>query len=114
MQTKGRGRQGKQWISPAGNISFSIAYLNDTDDVPISLIAGVISQLAITKALEVKEIKLKWPNDLIYRNKKIGGILVEKEISGAQNKTIVGIGVNLALDEKEPWWGDLKLSLIHI
>jgi len=108
MQTKGRGRQGKRWISPAGNISFSIAYLNDTDDVPISLIAGVISQLAITKALEVKEIKLKWPNDLIYRNKKIGGILVEKEISGAQNKTIVGIGVNLALDEKEPWWGDLK------
>ena len=108
MQTKGRGRQGKKWISPAGNISFSIAYLSDTDDVPISLIAGVISQLAITKALEVKEIKLKWPNDLIYRNKKIGGILVEKEISGAQNKTIVGIGVNLALDEKEPWWGDLK------
>jgi BirA family biotin operon repressor/biotin-[acetyl-CoA-carboxylase] ligase len=72
------------------------------------LIAGVISQLAISKALNVSEIKLKWPNDLIYKNKKIGGILVEREISGSQNKTIVGIGINLALNEKEPWWGDLK------
>ena len=107
MQTKGRGRQGKKWISPAGNISFSIAYKN-ADDEPISLIAGVISQLAISKALNVSEIKLKWPNDLIYKNKKIGGILVEREISGSQNKTIVGIGINLALNEKEPWWGDLK------
>ena len=107
MQTKGRGRQGKKWISPAGNISFSIAYEN-ADDEPISLIAGVISQLAISIALNVSEIKLKWPNDLIYKNKKIGGILVEREISGSQNKTIVGIGINLALNEKEPWWGDLK------
>ena len=107
MQTKGRGRQGKKWISPAGNISFSIANEN-ANDAPISLIAGIISQLALTKVLKVDEIKLKWPNDLIYNNRKIGGILVEKGISGSQNKTIVGIGINLALKEKKPWWGDLK------
>ena len=106
MQTKGRGRQGKEWSSPPGNISFSIAYLEDSSEIPISLIAGVISKLAISKALNVDEIKLKWPNDLIYKNKKIGGILVEKEIKGIYYKTIVGIGINLSLDDKEPWWGD--------
>ena len=108
MQTKGRGRQGKEWSSPPGNISFSIAYSENTSEIPISLIAGVISNLAISKALNINEIKLKWPNDLIYKNKKIGGILVEKEIKGIYCKTIVGIGINLALDEKEPWWGDLN------
>ena len=40
--------------------------------------------------------------------KKIGGILVEKEVFANYTKAIVGIGINLELDKKESWWGDLK------
>lgn len=107
-QTKGRGRQGKKWSSPSGNISFSIAFEYNKPEMPISLIAGVIAQSSISKALRANNIKLKWPNDLIYKNKKIGGILVENDEIGKKTKTVVGIGINLALEEKEPWWGDLS------
>lgn len=72
------------------------------------MVAGVIARLAICSALGIEDIKLKWPNDLIFKNKKIGGILVERDIQGNKIKTIVGIGINLALSEKEPWWGDLS------
>tara|TARA_B110000091_G_C13752883_1_gene448523 strand:- start:630 stop:1307 length:678 start_codon:yes stop_codon:yes gene_type:complete len=108
IQTRGRGRQGKKWSSPPGNISFSIAYLEKNIETPTSLVAGVIARLAICSALGIEDIKLKWPNDLIFKNKKIGGILVERDIQGNEIKTIVGIGINLALSEKEPWWGDLS------
>ena len=108
IQTKGRGRESKKWHSPSGNVCFSITFIEKDPNIPISLITGVIAQIAITNALNAKNIQLKWPNDLIYKNKKIGGILVEKEIEGSYIKTIVGIGINLDIDKKEPWWGDLS------
>ena len=43
-----------------------------------------------------------------FKNKKIGGILVEKEILGSNVITIVGIGINMRLSKKEDWWGDLS------
>ena len=43
---------------------------------------------------------------ILYIKKKIGGILVEKEVFSNYTKTIVGIGINLELDKKESWWGD--------
>ena len=107
-QTHGRGRQGKKWHSPSGNICFSIAFMDKDPAMPLSLIAGVIAQKAISDALGTNNIKLKWPNDLICNKKKIGGILVEKVSIGTKLKAIVGIGINLELDEKESWWGDLS------
>ena len=44
----------------------------------------------------------------MLKNKKIGGILVENEIQGNKIKTIIGIGINFNLEEKESWWGDLS------
>ena len=44
----------------------------------------------------------------MFKKKKIGGILVEKEVFANYTKAIVGIGINLELDEKESWWGDFK------
>ena len=107
-QTKGKGRKGKKWHSPEGNISLSIAFADIGFDMPISIATGILVRDALTEVFNLSSIKLKWPNDLVYEKKKIGGILVEKEVFANYTKAIVGIGINLELDKKESWWGDLK------
>lgn len=107
-QTKGKGRKGRKWHSPEGNISLSIAFADTGFDMPISIATGILVRDALTEVFNLSSIKLKWPNDLVYEKKKIGGILVEKEVFANYTKAIVGIGINLELDKKESWWGDLK------
>ena len=107
-QTKGKGRKGKKWHSPEGNISLSLAFADRELDSPISIATGIIVKDALSEVFNLDTIKLKWPNDLVFENKKIGGILVEKEVYANFTKTIVGIGINLELDKKESWWGDFK------
>ena len=107
-QTKGKGRKGKKWHSPEGNISLSIAFADIGFDMPISIATGILVRDALTEVFNLSSIKLKWPNDLVYEKKKIGGILVEKEVFANYTKAIVGIGINLELDKKESWWGDFK------
>ena len=108
-QTHGKGRLGKSWSSPkSGNIYMSIAFKGLYKNYPLSLIAGIICRESICAELDEDVIGLKWPNDLIFLNKKVGGILVEKEIMGNEQLNIIGIGLNLYLSEKESWWGDLS------
>ena len=108
-QTKGRGRSGKNWISQKlGNVYMSFAFNNNLKNSPISLITGVIVHSILAKITQSKGFGLKWPNDILLKNKKIGGILVENEIQGNKIKTIIGIGINFNLEEKESWWGDLS------
>lgn len=108
-QTKGRGRMGKKWTSPIGNIYMSIAFSGSSIvKEPLSLITGLICQQAINKVIGEDSIGLKWPNDIILNKKKVGGILIEKEILGTKVINIVGIGINLKLVKKESWWGDLS------
>jgi BirA family biotin operon repressor/biotin-[acetyl-CoA-carboxylase] ligase len=75
---------------------------------PISLISGLICKKAIDKLIRKPSIMLKWPNDILFNDKKIGGILVETEINKENIKTIIGIGINLNIDKEESWWGDLS------
>ena len=108
-QTLGRGRQGKKWSSPnSGNIYMSICTENDLSSIPISLIAGLACKNAINKTSGKALIMLKWPNDILLNNKKIGGILVEIESYQKKIRTIVGIGINLNIKKEESWCGDLS------
>ena len=108
-QKAGRGRHGKKWSSPdSGNIYMTICTQKDLSDMPLSLISGLICKKAIEKISQKLEIKLKWPNDILYKKKKVGGILVEKEILGDQVRSIIGIGINLNIKKEESWWGDLS------
>lgn len=109
-QTQGRGRRGKSWSSPdSGNIYMSLSKVNLTkQDFPLSLSVGLICQSAIQSFLTEEKIKLKWPNDILINNKKIGGILVEQEFFGSNVLSIIGIGINLNIAKKEDWWGDLS------
>ena len=108
-QTKGRGRLGKKWSSPnSGNIYMTICTENDISKLPISLITGLICKKAINKISNESIIMLKWPNDILLNNKKIGGILVETEVYNKKIRTIIGIGINIKIKKEESWWGDLS------
>jgi BirA family transcriptional regulator, biotin operon repressor / biotin---[acetyl-CoA-carboxylase] ligase len=91
-QTAGRGRRGRAWVSPPGNLHMSIV-VRDVDGAAAGQLSYV-SALAVGDAVG-PAASFKWPNDILLNGKKAGGILIEAE--SAQNRLIglvVGIGVN--------------------
>lgn len=98
-QTAGRGRRGHKWDSTAGNLLLSIVLRPRVDPTKYSGLAAV-SGLAVLEALEkqglANEIGLKWPNDLVARGRKLGGILVEAARDNEGKPfAVCGIGVNV-------------------
>lgn len=100
-QTGGRGRSGRSWVSPPGNLYASTAVrLRDSDpSAPtLALVAGVALHDAMSPFFRHREINgpstlvLKWPNDLLIGAKKLAGILLER----VDDAVVIGIGVNLA------------------
>ena len=97
-QTQGRGQYGNSWIAnPNENIAYSIAV--STLDVKISdslfnFYTAIIVRNFIAKVTE-NIVKIKWPNDIILKDKKIGGILIEKKKINENWHFIIGIGINI-------------------
>ena len=108
-QTEGRGRNGKKWFSPEGNIYFSFGFNTNNIVEGLSAKAGLKVAEILNYELD-REVLLKWPNDLIYSNKKIGGILVETSTYQNTYKVVIGIGINLKIDSLEEYWGDLNIG----
>ncbi|MBW2984200.1 biotin--[acetyl-CoA-carboxylase] ligase [Candidatus Woesearchaeota archaeon] len=93
-QTKGRGRFKRKWSSAKGGLYMSIV-LNPLDQPGYLTFIAVISlQRAIEKEFGLKT-KLKWPNDVLYDDKKLCGILAESIFFDDSNKMVVGIGLNV-------------------
>jgi BirA family biotin operon repressor/biotin-[acetyl-CoA-carboxylase] ligase len=100
-QTAGRGRRGRVWTSVAGgSIAFSLGWRFEQGAgylAGLSLAVGV----ALVRALEAEGfhgVALKWPNDLVYANRKLGGILIE--LSGdalGPSLAVIGVGLNIRL-----------------
>jgi BirA family biotin operon repressor/biotin-[acetyl-CoA-carboxylase] ligase len=92
-QTAGRGRLGRQWLSQAEDaLTFSLGLpLRMGDWSGLSLAVG----LSVAQSLH-PDIRLKWPNDLWWRQRKLAGILIETASLGAQRYAVIGIGINLA------------------
>ena len=109
-QTAGRGRNQKRWESPSGNISFSYGFFCKKPHNALSLLAGLKTTIAVDKIFG-KSVELKWPNDLIYKSNKVGGILIESENFEDRFLTIVGIGLNLKVKPTEEHWGELDEEL---
>lgn len=113
IQTRGRGRRGRAWRMPlCGGVALSLLKRFDGGMAALSglsLVAGI----AAAQALEdcgVAEVGLKWPNDLVARGRKLGGILVELGgDSMGPCHAAIGIGLNLRLDAviaaaiDQPW-----------
>ena len=98
-QTAGRGRRGHKWDSTVGNLLLSLVLRPCVNPAKLSGLAAV-SGLAVLEALEkqglANEIRLKWPNDLVARGRKLGGILVEAARDNEGKPfAVCGIGVNV-------------------
>lgn len=116
-QTAGKGRRGRQWVSPFGsNIYLSIRWRFQrgyTGITGLSLAIGVAVIRAL-KQLGFAEVGLKWPNDIYSQGKKLGGILIE--VSGESDgpcTAIIGLGLNrfladAAADSITQAWTDLS------
>ena len=98
-QTAGRGRRGRAWISPRGNLHAS-ALILDPCPRPIAAQLGFVAGVALVRAardLGATEVGLKWPNDLMSCGAKCAGILLEGfGVGGGRTACVVGIGVNCA------------------
>lgn len=100
-QTAGRGRQNREWISaPGSSLCLSLAYTFSSrpDNLPgLTLAIGVAAVNALSET-GVDGVDLKWPNDIVARDGKLGGMLAEAQFRGDANATVVaGIGLNVDL-----------------
>jgi BirA family biotin operon repressor/biotin-[acetyl-CoA-carboxylase] ligase len=98
-QTAGRGRHGRDWSSPPGNLYISIVLRPDcavAQAPQIGFVVGVAMADAI-RALSDIPVELKWPNDLLVSGKKVSGLLLESagDNNGGLAWVIAGIGVNI-------------------
>ncbi|MBT3791826.1 MAG: biotin--[acetyl-CoA-carboxylase] ligase [Rhodospirillales bacterium] len=96
-QTAGRGRRGRQWDSPVGNLYISII-LKPTGGVKAAAAIGCAASLAVSDALGAylgpdKVAHVKWPNDVLVSKAKISGLLIEATDDPAT--LVLGVGINL-------------------
>jgi len=94
-QLEGRGRFGRGWHSPIGNLYASTLVRLQPDDPPaptLALVAAVsLHEIVLAYAAEHCHALIKWPNDLLINDAKLGGILLER----ANDAVVIGFGVNL-------------------
>jgi len=114
-QTSGRGRRGKQWhMAACSNIAMSVAWPFATSDrslplLPLSIALAIAETL---EALNLKQVQIKWPNDVYVQGVKIAGILIETQpVKNRQNNNdekqlavVIGIGLNydMSLFDRTP------------
>lgn len=100
-QRHGRGRLGRDWVSPfACNIYLSLLWHFNRDATALgglSLAMGIAAMRAL-QALGVPHAGLKWPNDALWQNRKVAGILIDTVAeTGSACRVVVGVGVNVAM-----------------
>ncbi|KRB55876.1 biotin--[acetyl-CoA-carboxylase] ligase [Flavobacterium sp. Root186] len=99
-QTKGKGQMGAKWSSETGkNLIMSVLvkdFLFDNEQVFNLSIVVSLAVLDTLKSLNIPDLCIKWPNDIMSYNKKIGGILIENTLkSDGRIVSVVGIGINV-------------------
>ena len=96
-QTAGRGRKDRTWLSPAGGLYFSLILHPrlEAESVPLLGLLGACAVARSLSKLGVVDVSVKWPNDVLVKQRKIAGILCETVFLGSDSLgTVVGIGVN--------------------
>ncbi|MBK8945920.1 MAG: biotin--[acetyl-CoA-carboxylase] ligase [Ignavibacteriae bacterium] len=99
FQIDGKGRLNRKWFSnKAQNLTFSMLFNKKLDRININHI-NLSASLAVANSIEnlfQLKTELKWPNDILIKNKKVSGILLESTYNGAKlEKLIIGIGINV-------------------
>lgn len=112
-QSDGRGRRGRQWISPFGSNLYLSLYWKLEQGLSAAMGLSLVTALAVSDAIKDLynvNVELKWPNDIYLQGVKLAGILIELEgqVSGPSH-SVIGIGLNLKMPEKsareidQPW-----------
>jgi BirA family biotin operon repressor/biotin-[acetyl-CoA-carboxylase] ligase len=110
-QWGGRGRRGRNWFSfPGGAVCLSIV-LRPRWEADRAALLGVLGAVAAADALDalgIREISIKWPNDILASGRKIAGVLVEPRIGeGRLSFAVIGIGLNVRQTEAD-WPEELR------
>jgi BirA family biotin operon repressor/biotin-[acetyl-CoA-carboxylase] ligase len=115
-QRAGRGRRGRTWVSPFGrNICLSIYWRFEMEPTALAAL-GLAVGVGIMRALgrlEVEGAALKWPNDVLWRGRKLAGILLEMNgEAGGPYHVVIGVGMNVSMNPADVTidqpWVDLK------
>jgi BirA family biotin operon repressor/biotin-[acetyl-CoA-carboxylase] ligase len=114
-QTAGRGRFGRNWVSPAGQNLYVTLVLRP--DVAHLRVLSMVSPLAVCRAIDsVSAVRpmIKWPNDIVVGGKKLAGVLIEGEVTGEEPRyALVGIGINVNYRVDDPSISSIATSLIN-
>lgn len=99
-QTAGRGRGSNTWWSGPGSITVTFVLPVDEQLQPhqLALIAGLAVRNALARITAHDDIQLKWPNDLVYRDRKLAGLLCER----VHKADLIGLGLNVNADANTP------------
>jgi BirA family biotin operon repressor/biotin-[acetyl-CoA-carboxylase] ligase len=104
VQSAGRGRRGRAWLAPPGGavcLSLSWTFPEMPRDVGALSLAIGVCVLRALKSVGAVDIRLKWPNDVLVGDRKLGGILIElRAESAGPVSVVVGIGLNVALGDE--------------
>lgn len=99
-QTEGKGQRGSDWASEVGkNLTFSVLYNQNIEGITSLFTLNIlvaISVVDVLKSVSNLNFVIKWPNDILAENKKIGGILIENTFKNSKEvQSIIGIGLNV-------------------
>jgi len=114
-QLGGRGQAGNRWVSePGANLTFSVLlkpeFIEPTQQFYLNMAVGLGICDAVAEIL-ADVVKVKWPNDIIVKDKKACGILIETQLQGKQfSQAVVGVGLNVN-QKKFEWPNATSLSL---
>jgi len=102
-QTAGRGRRGRQWVSPKNAgiyLSLTRRFSMEANALQALSLVTAISVLEALRELGVQGLQLKWPNDVLFEKKKLSGILLELQHNDAARFVVFGVGVNIELSAR--------------
>ena len=97
-QTAGRGRMGREWVTPKGS-QLCLSALVEAEPADRIGLLPLATGLAVTDV--VPQGRLKWPNDVLVGDKKLAGILAEADFNGETPRVVVGVGINVAWRREE-------------
>jgi len=116
-QSAGRGRRGRQWISPFGSQIYLSMYWYLEQGLSAAMGLSLVTALAVSDAVKAHsgvQVQLKWPNDIYLEGVKLAGILIDLEGQALEpSHSVIGIGLNLKMPEEsgkliEQKWTDLQ------
>lgn len=118
VQRAGRGRHGREWVSPPGNLYASlllVAPCPAADSPKLGFVAGVALAEVVRKLAPKANTHLKWPNDVLVDGAKLSGILLEgRMVAGGKQAVAIGMGVNITSAPELPGRAATSFSALGV